>query len=159
MKIRHLILTSTLLVLAIHCGSGYNTDFAPPDPKAKLGDVYPERIHGLTREIQPIKFADKKFTAASAYGSVAHYGTNQIRALQFKNTSLLDLYFKENIVPETSHLSTRFSGKINGRWSARGSNPGKYFAWQNANWILVIQADSEQIFDEIVRNFPFIAPK
>ncbi|TVQ27751.1 MAG: hypothetical protein EA383_01920 [Spirochaetaceae bacterium] len=80
------------------------------------------------------------------------------RIVQTANDDVLSEYFRTEIRPMLEQYSTRSSGQVNGVWSARGSgNTGRLYAWQNQNWIFMIQADSNARFDAAVDAFRFIS--
>ena len=146
-----------LTIFAVNCGSPYNTEFPAPDPNKKLKDIYPQKINNVDYEPELLDFSKTEYPANSIYGSIARYGNSSIQILQFENDEILGDYFKNVIVKSLENYSTKFSGNINGKWSARGSNPGKLVAWQSQNWAFIITAETEEILDEIIEKFPYIS--
>ncbi len=150
-----LLFTATLLLTA--CGGSYNTEFAPPTGEEKYSDIVPSEISGeamraVRLELDPDTYHGARFE----FGEKA-----SILMIQSGNETALDAYFKETVVPQMEEgYGSKMSGKINGRWSARASGQsGRFKAWQNGAYIFVIKASTDEIFEEIVEKFPYIAKK
>ncbi len=144
-------------VLLSSCGSSYHTAFPPPTGKEKYSDIIPAEIGGEAvrsekLELDPASYNGARFT----FGEKA-----SILMVQSSSGEALDDYFEDSVVPllETGY-SSKVSGKFNGVWSARASgSAGRIQGWQNGAYIFVIAAATDELFDEIVGKFDYIAKK
>lgn len=156
MKYRNLLLFSAAIFLTA-CGGGYKTEFPPPTGEEKYTDIVPGEVAGIPMEGKLLELnADQYHGATFTYGEKA-----TLLMVQCANEELLDAYMKDSIVPQIDEgYSSRVSGKFNGRWSARASGAsGRFQAWQNGAYLFVIKAANDEVFDEIVGKFPYIAKK
>jgi hypothetical protein len=132
------------------CGSNYNTDYAPPGKKARPAEVFPTDVGGNDALIERIK-----------NGYQAMYGEKDviIRIVQLANKVEADTFFSRMIVPEFDKMPSHFRGQVNGRWYAKGSDSSgmKAYGWVNNQWVFVIKAKSEVLFDETVEKLEYIS--
>ena len=136
------------------CGSGYNTDFPPPNGKETYAEVLPPSLGGEAMAIQPLQLDAKRF-----HGARAHYGDAvSVEIVEVRSAADLDAFVEENIKPRLASYSNRVSGKFNGVWSLRGRGAsGRLHAWQNHNWLFVIEAANDGLFEEAVDRFAYIS--
>lgn len=146
------VLIVTLLLMNA-CTSSYNTDVPPPTGKEIYTQVMPTSVGGQAVEIQPLPLDKKRYHGARAqYGDAA-----SVEIIEVRSPSDLDAYVTEHIKPRLAGYSNGVTGKINGKWSLRGSGKhGRLHAWQNHNWLFVIQASNDKFFDEVVDHFAYI---
>lgn len=153
----HVPLLCAVAFLLSSCGNSYNTAFPAPTGEEKYSDIIPADIGG-----EKVRSAKLELDAATYNGARFTYGESaSILMVQCSSQETLDTYFKESVVPllETGY-SSKVSGKFNGVWSARASgSSGRIQAWQNGAYIFAVSADSDELFDEIVGKFPYIAKK
>lgn len=142
------------MLLLVSCGSSYNTDYNPPDENASFEDVFPAEIDGMEAEVELLQDNDDAIIVQSTYD-----GNITITVIQFEDKANADAYFKSDIVPKFDDMNSRSSGKVNGRWFAKGkdSDGRKAYAWVNNNWIFSIAGDNENYFDEAIDAFNFIS--
>ena len=144
-------------VLLSSCGSSYNTAFPSPTGDEKYSDIIPAEIGG-----EKVRSEKLELDAATYNGARFTFGENaSILMVQCSNQETLDTYFKESVVPQLeTGYSSKVSGKFNGFWSARAKgSSGRIQAWQNGAYVFVISASTDELFDEIVGKFPYIAKK
>ncbi len=146
----------SLAFILTACGGGYNTDFPPPTGKEKLRELVPAEIGGVAVAAEKLEL-----DAAEYFGTKSSYGTGaSITIVQCKTQDGLDKYVKETVVPSLESYGTRSSGKFNGVWSLKASGKnGRVHGWQNQNWLFVISASSDALFDEVVDKFAYIDKK
>jgi hypothetical protein len=142
----------SLFALATRDGE-YRTDLPPPTGKETYAQVMPASIGDEPMEIQPLPLdADRFHGARARYGSGA-----SIEIVQARLPDHLDAYVAEHLRPRLQTYEARASAKINGRWSLRGNGEnGRLYGWQNQNWLFVIEAASDELFDEAVDRFAYI---
>ncbi len=142
------------LFLMSGCTSGYDTNFPPPTGKETYTQVMPISIGGKAVEIQPLPLDESRYHGARAqYGNAA-----SVEIVEVRSATDLDAYVSEHIKPRLDGYSNRVSGKFNGTWSLRGSGKtGRLHAWQNRNWLFVIQASNDKLFEEVVDHFAYIS--
>lgn len=156
MKISIPLLCAAALLLS-SCGSSYNTAFPTPTGEEKYADIIPAEIGGEAVSSEKLELEEGVY-----HGSRFPFGdAASIVMIQCANQGALDTYFKDTVVPQLeTGYSSKVSGKFNGKWSARASgSAGRIQAWQNGSYIFVIEAESDELFDEIVENFSYIAKK
>lgn len=153
-SVRVIVPVVVSLLLLSACGSGYNTDVPPPTGKETYAEVMPPSIGGEVAEIQPLPLDKKRY-----HGARAKYGTAaSLEIVEVRSPADLDSYVNEHIKPRLDGYSNRVSGKFNGVWSLRGSGKtGRLQGWQNRNWLFVIEASNDQLFEEVVDRFAFIS--
>jgi len=146
------ILGVSLFTLASR-DAGYRTDVPPPTGKETYAQVMPASIGEEPMEIQPLPLdGDRLHGARARYGSRA-----SIEIVQARSPDHLDAYVAEHVRPRLEGYESRASAKINGRWSLRGNgDDGRLYGWQNQNWLFVIEAASDELFDEAVDRFAYI---
>lgn len=164
MRLRHgLSIFAIVLSISLlgYCGSeSFNTNFPPPGTGIKIGEIYPKQVRGIEPEFSYLKFSDVR----STFGHKAVYGDiAEIQSIQTAPNGSLDSIFKENIIDSyfSEDFQTKASGNYDGAWVARGtkSDGKRFYAWSHENWIYFIQAKDDEIFEEIVREFPYIESK
>lgn len=143
----------SLLTLATR-GDGYRTDLPPPTGKETYAQVMPASIGGESMEIEPLLLDGDRY-----HGARARYGQGAtIEIVQANSVSDLDAYVVERVKARLDRYPNRASAKINGRWSLRGSGEsGRLHGWQNRNWLFVIEAANDDLFDEVVDRFAYIS--
>lgn len=142
-----------LLCLLLGACGGYNTDLPPPNGKETYAEVLPPSLGGQTMAIQHMQL-----DAARFHGARAHYGDAvSVEIVEVRSATDLDTYVRQNIKPRLAKYPNRSSGKFNGVWSLRGSGAtGRMHAWQNHNWLFVIEATNDALFEETVDHFAYI---
>ncbi len=153
---RHLLSWSfglALLVLLQGCGSGYNTDLPPPSGDETYAEVMPASIAGQDAVILPLSLDKARYQGARArYGNAA-----SVEIIRVRSADDLDAYVNEHIKPRLDGYTNRVSGKFNGVWSLRGNDKfGRMQSWQNHNWLFLIEASSDESFEEVVDRFAYI---
>jgi len=88
------------------------------------------------------------------YGEVATVEIVQVHAL-----GDVDGYIERHLAPRLERYRHRASGKVDDRWQSRASGPGRLYGWQNGNWLFVIEATDDRLFDEAVDGFAYIRRK
>lgn len=151
---RAAVLVLVLLLLLQACSSGYNTELPPPTGDETYAEVMPASIGGQAAEIQPLPLDKKRY-----HGARARYGTAaSVEIVEVRSAADVDAYVGEHIKPRLDGYSNRVSGKFNGVWSLRGSGKsGRLQGWQNRNWLFVIEASNDQLFEEVVDRFTYIS--
>lgn len=148
------IVTLIVPFLLMHaCTSSYNTDVPPPTGKETYAQVMPTSIGGQAVEMRPLPLDKSRYHGARAqYGGAA-----RVEIIEVLSRTDLDAYVSEHIKPRLDGYSNRVSGKFNGAWSLRASGKtGRLHAWQNHNWLFVIEASNDKLFDEVVDHFAYI---
>ena len=135
------------------CGSGYSTDFPPPSGNETYAEVMPASIGDQAAVILPLPLDKNRYNGARArYGSLA-----SVEIIKVRSAEDMDAYVKEHIKPRLDGYTHRVSGKFNGVWSLRGNDKfGRLQSWQNHNWLFLIEATSDESFEEVVENFAYI---
>jgi len=138
------------------CNSGYETRFPPPSGKETYAEVLPAAIGGHALQIEPIATEPQRWR-----GATARYGTAAtIEIVQSRTLDDLDAYVDGHLKPRLQPYSTRVSGKVNGVWGLRGNGAhGRLHAWQNQAWLFTIEARNDDLFDEAVDQFAYIAKR
>lgn len=150
-----ILFAATLLLSA--CGSNYNTQLPPPTGEEKYSEIVPAEIGG-----EVVRSEKLELEAGVYHGSRFTFGDKaSIVMVQCTNQEAIDSYFKGTVVPQLDEgYGSKVSGKFNGVWSARASgNSGRIQAWQNGAYVFVIEAGTDELFEEIVEKFPYIAKK
>lgn len=142
-----------LLLVLQGCASGYNTDLPPPAGDETYADVMPDSIGGQAAVILPLPLDKNRYIGARArYGNAA-----SVEIIKVRSVEDLDAYVKEHIKPRLDGYTNRVSGKFNGVWSLRGNDKfGRLQSWQNHNWLFLIEASSDESFEEVVDHFAYI---
>jgi hypothetical protein len=156
MKFTFPILFGAILLLSA-CGSSYNTQFPPPTGEEKYSEIVPAEIGG-----EAVRSEKLEREAGVYHGSRFAFGEKaSIVMVQCSNQKAIDTYFKGTVVPQLEEgFGSKVSGKFNGVWSARASgSSGRIQAWQNDAYVFVIEAGTDELFEEIVEKFPYIAKK
>jgi hypothetical protein len=137
------------------CGPSYNTDFQPPKSGTNPADVFPEKIAGLDRMISMMTIEDQSFIGVKSV-----YGSNDIliEVVKASNTQEGNRYVDEFTVPRIDSYSSHGRARVNGVWTGRGSNSAgeKIYAWQNQNWVYLITAKSNELFEQAIKEFKYI---
>ncbi|WP_138088227.1 hypothetical protein [Phragmitibacter flavus] len=136
------------------CGGGYKTDVPPPSGKETYKEILPAEIGGVAVDGKKLELDASRYQGvAASYGAGA-----KLTVLQCKDQAALDEYVKGTVVPGLEEFGSRSSGKFNGVWSLKGSGKtGRIYGWQNGNWLFVIQASNDELFDEVVDKFAYIS--
>ncbi len=158
MKIYKLISLFAIGVFLISsCGPGYNTDYPTPNSKSDPKDVFPKKIGELTPKFSAVKELDKK-----EYGGVmATYGEGEIvlEGIMAFTEGGADKYVNDKVAPRIDAYNSNGRARINGKWSGHGkkSSGEKIYAWQNGQWVFIISAKNEALFDSAIENFDLIS--
>ncbi|MEM5474274.1 hypothetical protein WNZ14_21300 [Hoeflea sp. AS60] len=133
-------------------GKSYNTDFVPPSGLNE--QTWPELIGGMPRQLQKLDFAN-----GSVKGGVARYGQGAaIVIVSAADQAALDAFVETSVRPDLEIYGSKSSGKLNGAWWVKATgNPGRLYAWQKQNWFYSVQTANDDLFDEAVKKFAFIA--
>ena len=147
-------LSTVLCLLLGACASGYKTDFPPPNGKETYAEVMPPSLGGQAMAIEPLQLDAQHF-----HGARARYGDAvSVEIVEVRSAADLNAYVEQHIKPRLARYSNRVSGKFNGVWSLRGSGrSGRLHAWQNHNWMFVIEATDDALFEETVDHFAYIS--
>jgi hypothetical protein len=147
-----LLLALALLAL-LSDAPRYDIDFTPPDGKETYAEVLPSVIAGRQRTLQVMAtgFAD-------VHGARADYGGRAlIDVVHAPSPGALDGYVRRSIEPRLAAYDRRTSGRESGAWVLQGrGRAGRFYAWQNRDWLFVIEAADEVAFDEAVDRFGYI---
>lgn len=144
-----------LAILALAaCSSGYRVDFPPPSGRETYAEVLPGSIGGAALAVTPMQVDSERYRGARAeYGDAA-----SIEILQTRSDGDIDAYVDAAVKQRLQRYKTRMSGKFNGVWELRAHGAeGRLYAWQNQRWLFVIEARSDELFDEVVDKFAYIA--
>lgn len=140
----------TLLILAA-CQT-YKTNFPVPPQNASIEEIVPGQIG----DWKP------RFAKAGAPGGMrAIYGENilGIQVTRLPNFESASLAFQSVIKPLFSQMPKRFNSSINGNWTAGGTDHAgrKWYAWNNQNYIFVLDALDEKHFELLLTHFKYIS--
>lgn len=154
-KTAHSLVFVAVLLFAVGCGGGYNTNFPPPDPNQSVEQTFPEKIGELPRTITRMNLPPQVIGFEARYGN----GDIVIQLMQAKDNEEADQFFKQTIVPTFDALPTHSRGQVNGKWTASGKDKdGRiWYGWVNQNWSFVLNASNKDNFEKILGNFKFIA--
>ncbi len=155
MRKTYYVLFFGLLLISYGCGPDYNTDFEPPPPNASVEEVFPEEIDGMKVNV-------KRMTLTQPLeGFSAEYGRNKISidAILAPSKNIADDHFKEVIVPRFDEMKNHYRGKVNGKWSASGTDEHgrKWFAWVNNSWAFVISGSDKDNLMKAINAFKYVA--
>ncbi len=141
------------LLLLSACGGGYKTDFAPPTGEETYAETFPADIAGTPMKLEPLDLDPARYR-----GAVATYGPGvSLTIVQCADQEAVDAFVNDRLRPGLKRFSNRSSGKFNGFWSLRGrAGEERLHGWQNRNWLFVIEAPGEALFDEAVEKHPYI---
>lgn len=151
----HIIIA--FIVLLTSCGPSYKTDYPNPELTATPYEVFPEKINNLYAVTGPVR------TDNSKYGIVkAVYGPNQeivIIAVMALSQELSDEYVKNTVYKIIDEYPTHKRAKIDGIWTGMGTEPNgeRIFAWQNKEWVYLLRATNNDLFDAAVHEFKQIS--
>ena len=140
----------TLLFLAA-CQT-YNTNFPTPPQNASIEEIVPEQIG----DWKP------RFAKAENIGGMrALYGENilGIQVTRLPNFESASLAFQSAIKPLFNQMPKRFSTSMNGNWTAGGTDHTgrKWYAWNNENYIFILDALNEKHFELLLTHFKYIS--
>ena len=155
MLIKISVLTLIVLLFITGCGPDYNTDFEPPPPDAKLDDVFPAEIDGLKSKIERLTLIHPLEGFTAFYGD----GKITIDAILAHTKDNADSHFKEVIAPRFDKMKNHFRGKINGQWSASGTDEKerRWFAWVNDGWIFLLSGTDKEHLSKAVDAFKYVS--
>jgi len=145
----------SLIVIVSACGPDYNTDFEPPPPNASVNEIFPEEIDGMKVDV-------KRMTLTQPLeGFSAEYGKNKISidAILAPSKNIADDHFNDEIVPKFDEMKNHYRGKVNGKWSASGTDEHgrKWFAWVNNSWIFVLSGSEKGNLMKAIDAFKYVA--
>lgn len=127
-------------------------DLPPPSGRWTYAEVMPARIAGFDAEITTLPLDDARYRGARArYG-----GLSKVEIVQADASGDLDAYVADHVRPRLAAYGRRSDGKVEGRWLAEGRGDGCLHARQNGNWLFLIEARSDAMFDEAVERFAYI---
>jgi|GEM_PF-7026709 len=151
-----LILTCSTVALLTSCGDNYEINFPPPKPEVTYREILPVEVGGNPVKGQALSLDQKQYK-----GIMAVYGTDaSLILVQCKDQDAMDSYVKNTVLPRLEDFGSRSSAKIKGVWGLKASGKmGRVYGWQNSNWLFIIQAANDKIFDEAVSKFAFISKK
>ena len=145
----------SLITIVTACGPDYNTNFEPPPPNANVNEVFPGEIDGMKVDIKRITLTKP------LEGFSARYGGDKIsiEAILAPSKSVADDHFKDAIVPKFDAMKNHWRGKVNGKWSASGTdgNGRKWFAWVNNSWAFVISGSDKGNLMKAIDAFKYVA--
>lgn len=148
------ILALTLICLG--CGPSYNTEFDTPNESQPPQQAFPSQIDTLTPSVSAIPEV-----TPPQIGFQAVYGNNfmQAQIIKSPDEASANNYFKDTIVPKFDAMSNHSRAEVNGKWYASGtdSNGRIWYGWVNKNWSFVISADTQEHFDKLVEDLPYIS--
>jgi hypothetical protein len=132
---------------------GYRTDFPPPTGTETYAQVLPASIGGEPMAIRPLQLGERYRGARAEYGGAA-----AIEIVQVANQADLDRYVRSRVRPRLDVYGQRASGKVDGIWALSGrGDAGRLYGWQNQQWLFVIEARSDALFEEAVDRFAYIS--
>jgi len=154
-KLFSVIALISLFFIVTTCGPDYNTNFEPPPPNAGVNEVFPEEIDGMKVDI-------KRMTLSHPLeGFSAMYGGDKISidAILAPAKNLADDHFADVIVLRFDEMKNHTRGKVNGKWSASGTdNEGrKWFAWVNNSWVFVMSGSDKGNLMKAIDAFKYVA--
>ena len=156
MRLRFLLVTVSLIILvALNCCSpDFNTDFDPPLPNADITDVFPDEIGGMKGIIERAKLISAVVGFSSNYGE----GRIVISAIHTPGKTAADEYFEFAVVPNFDKMKNHFSGNVNGKWRASGTDEKgrKWYGWVNNNWVFLLNGIDTKYFKMAIDAFNFI---
>ena len=145
----------SLIAIVTACGPDYNTNFDPPPPNARVNEVFPQEIDGMKVDIKRVTLTKP------LEGFSAKYGGDKISidAILAPAKSVADEHFKEAIVPKFDEMKNHWRGKVNGKWSASGTDADgrKWFAWVNNSWIFVMSGSDKGNLMKAIDAFNYVA--
>ena len=144
-----------LLLISYGCGPDYNTDFEPPPPNARVEEVFPGEIDGMKANIKRMNLSQP------LEGFSANYGGDKISidVILAPAKNIADDHFKNVIVPRFDEMKNHYRGKVNGKWSASGTDDHgrKWFAWVNNSWVFVISGSNKGNLMKAIDAFKYVA--
>lgn len=149
------ILAWTLLGLA-GCGApgGYDIALPPPSGDEPVARALPLQVGGEVRRIEPVLAAD-----GGVQGVRARYGTlATIELLRAPEPAARRAWFDDRLGPRLAVLGMHRARLADRRWQATGADGTRLLAWQNQDWLFLVEAASGALFDEAVGQLPWIAP-
>ncbi|MBT8382950.1 MAG: hypothetical protein KJO59_11375 [Ignavibacteria bacterium] len=154
-RIFYAILLISLFFIVTACGPDYNTNFEPPPPNASVKEVFPEEIDGMKVDVKRMDLSQP------LEGFSAKYGVDKISidAILAPAKSTADDHFADVIVPRFDEMKNHYRGKVNGKWSASGTdnNGRKWFAWVNNSWIFVMSGSDKGNLMKAIDAFNYVA--
>ncbi len=150
-----LLLTGWLLMLALsERAPRYETRLPVPSGRETYAEVTPVTIAGIERDFEalPGRFGDIQGTRIR-YGDVA-----RIDIVHLPSMATLDRFVVDEVQPRLLRYERRDSEHGPGGWRIEGGADigARLYAWQNQDWLFVIEAESQSAFDEIVDQFIYI---
>ncbi len=156
MVLRFLLALPSLIILLIlsGCGPDFNTDFDPPTPDAEITDVFPDEIGGMKGVITRKNLESPMVGFSSTYGE----GRIVISTIRTPSNAAADEYFEFAIVPNFDKMKNHFSGSVNGKWRASGTdeNGRKWYSWVNNNWVFLLNGSDTKYFKMAIDAFNFV---
>lgn len=154
-RIFYAIALISLIFIVTTCGPDYNTNFEPPPPNANVNEVFPGEIDGMKVDI-------KRMTLTKPLeGFSARYGGDKISidAILAPAKSVADDHFKDAIVPKFDEMKNHWRGKVNGKWSASGTDDDgrKWFGWVNNSWVFVMSGSDKGNLMKAIDAFKYVA--
>lgn len=145
-------LIAALIIAALSVRGGYITDLPPPSGRETYAEVMPARVAGLDAQISAWPP-----DSTVLRGARARYGTQaKLEIVHAGSVAALDAYVEQQVRPRLADYARRIDGRVDGRWQLHGRGEGRLFAWQNDTWLFLIQAQSDEVFDEVVERFAYI---
>lgn len=134
---------------------GYDIDVPPPSGRETYSEAFPADIGGLEVRISALPFD------ASGYrGAVARYGElARIEIVGTDDLADLDEHVRRHVRPLLVAYRHHSAAKVDGGWLLQGHGNGRLYAWQNENWLFLIESRSDVAFDEVVQRFAWIRPR
>lgn len=136
------------------CGPDFNTDFDPPPVDGTLEDIFPAEIGEMEVVLKRAKLNPPMVGFTGTYGDKRIV----INSIKLPDKNAADEYFELAIVPNFDKMKNHFRGKINGKWSASGTDETKrkWFGWVNNNWVFLINASDSKFFKMAIDAFKYV---
>ncbi len=133
----------------------FDINLPPPSGQETYAEVLPGRIAGIDAAISAWPSEDGKVRGARArYGDRA-----TVEIVRSEGAEALDKHVQAQVQPRLSGYKRNTGGKKAGRWRLCGhqiQGGGRLYAWQSGDWMFVIEAASDEVFDEVVDRFAYI---
>lgn len=148
------ILIGLLLPMMSAHESRYDTRVPVPSGRETYAEVTPVTVAGIERD-----FESWPGRHANIHGARVRYGdVARIDIARLPSPEVLDQFVRAEIEPRLQGYSRQDSDRGPSGWRLRGSNAhgARLYGWQNQDWLFVIEAISQPVFDEVVDKFTYI---
>lgn len=131
----------------------YDIDVPPPDGSETYAEVLPMVIAGERRRLQVMVSG-----SADVHGARAEYGGRAvIDVVHAPSPGALDAFVRQSLESRLVAYHRRRIGRASGAWELHGQgDKGRFYGWQNRDWLFVIEASDDEAFEEAVDGFAYI---